>query len=296
MEITEPGVYDLPAEIYHGDPVPGGSLSSGGARKLLPPSCPAKFRWWADHGQDPKPEFDFGHAAHLEVLGAGIPVQVIDVDDWRTKAAKEQLATARAAGLTPVKTEQWETVLAMAAALREHPEASALFEPGTGLAEQSLFWPDGEFGVWRRARPDWLPHWRRHDGTMVIPDYKTCVSANPPDLEKAMVAHGYDQQAAWYLDAVTAVLGESQVEFVFVFQEKTPPYVVSVMVPDIVAVRRGRLRNRLALALFRECRERGVWPGYIEGVGSLLLPRWVENEFDAEVERGVYDVAASASA
>lgn len=38
--ITEPGVYDLPAEVYHADPVEGGSLSSTGARKLLPPSCP----------------------------------------------------------------------------------------------------------------------------------------------------------------------------------------------------------------------------------------------------------------
>lgn len=287
-EITEAGVYDLPAEVYHADPVPAGSLSSGGARKLLPPSCPAKFKWWADHGQDPKPEFDFGHAAHKVVLGVGPEVAVIDVADWRTKEARELLAQARAANLIPVKTEQWETVQAMAAALRQHPEASALFEPGSGLAEQSLFWEDHKFGVWRRARPDWLPHWRRHDGTMVIPDYKTCVSANPDDLEKALVQHGYHQQAAWYEDAVTAVLGEPKVEFVFVFQEKTPPFVVSVMQPETVALELGRARNRLALRLFRECRELGVWPGYVEGVGTLMLPRWVESEFKDDVEKGVY--------
>ncbi|MBO0827768.1 MAG: hypothetical protein J2P24_08300 [Streptosporangiales bacterium] len=47
--ITEPGVYNLPAAVYHADPVPGGSLSQSGAKKLLPPSCPALYRYWADH-------------------------------------------------------------------------------------------------------------------------------------------------------------------------------------------------------------------------------------------------------
>jgi len=37
--ITEPGVYALPADVYHADPVAGGSLSSSGAKKLL--ACPA---------------------------------------------------------------------------------------------------------------------------------------------------------------------------------------------------------------------------------------------------------------
>ena len=32
------GVYDIPEDLYHRDPVPGGSLSCSGAKKLLPPS------------------------------------------------------------------------------------------------------------------------------------------------------------------------------------------------------------------------------------------------------------------
>jgi hypothetical protein len=41
--ITQPGVYDLPADVYHADPVPpelGGSLSSSGAKLLLPRPAP----------------------------------------------------------------------------------------------------------------------------------------------------------------------------------------------------------------------------------------------------------------
>lgn len=289
-QVTEPGVFDLPAEIYHADPVPGGSLSSGGARKLLPPSCPAKFKWDLDHGRPDKPEFDFGHATHLHVLGAGPEVRVIDVDDWRTKDARAQLAEARAAGLVPVKQEEFDRVEEMAAAIRAHPDAGPLFEPGTGIAEQSLFWQDPEFGIWRRARPDWLPHWKLPDGRYALPDYKTCHNANPEDLRREMVKWGYDQQADWYTDAVKALGIADEVAFLFVFQEKTPPFVVTVVQPDVVALRRGRARNRKAMDIYRGCVERGIWPGYTEKVEVLPLPHWEEVRFEEEEELGVYDV------
>jgi hypothetical protein len=167
--IDQPGVYDIPADVYHSDPVAGGSLSSSGARKLLPPSCPALFRHWADEGQEHKATFDLGHAAHAEVLGVGAPLAVVDADDWRTKAAKQQRDTAYAAGATPLLRNDYEQVHAMAAALRAHPVAGSLFTPGTGRAEQTLVWRDDEFGVWRRAMLDWLTE---SNGGLVVVDYK----------------------------------------------------------------------------------------------------------------------------
>src|SRR5690606_30614366 len=68
---VEPGVYDnVPSEVYHSDPVPGGSLSSTGARKLAT-ECPAAFKHWLDNPEPSKKEFDFGTAAHKVVLGDG---------------------------------------------------------------------------------------------------------------------------------------------------------------------------------------------------------------------------------
>src|SRR2546421_646443 len=88
--ITEPGLYeDLSVETYHADPVPVGSLSSSGARKLLPPGCPALFAYEREHPPEPTATFDLGHAAHKMVLGVGPEVVKIDADNWRTNAVKD---------------------------------------------------------------------------------------------------------------------------------------------------------------------------------------------------------------
>lgn len=296
IEVTKPGIYpDMPPETYHADPVPGGSLSSGGARRLLPPSCPAKFKHWLDNGDEANRACEFGNAAHLEALGIGTPVAVIDCPDFRTRDAREQLAAARAEGLTPVKAEEWDRVQAMVAALRADRTAGAFFEPGSGTAEQSLFWTDDEFtdegfALWRRARLDWVPSWFYPDGRLVIPDYKTCTNADPVKLQKTLVDHGLDQQAAWYTDAAIALgLAPAGVAFVFVFQERTPPFVVTPLQADAVVLDRGRARNRWAMSLFKEGRRTGRWPGFVEGVGVLELPRWVESEFHDEVEAGRFE-------
>lgn len=289
--VTEPGVYQLDEETYHGDPVPGGSLSASGSKKLLPPSCPAKYRHWADHGQPAKAAFDLGHAAHALALGVGAPIVEIAEDSWRKKAAQEAANEARAAGATPLLTEDVERVHAMAAALREHPLASVLFDPQRGGApEQSLFARDPETGVMRRARLDWLPP--AQDGRrLVIPDYKTCASAEPGAIAKTLENFGYKIQAPWYLDLAVdlGLAGQLPPAFVFVFQEKDPPYVVTVAEPDEEALAWGRAAARRALALYRSCTETGRWPGYSDEVVTVGLPAWAIRQLEAAYVRGDYD-------
>lgn len=273
VTVDAPGVYDaMPNAVYQADPVPGGSLSHSGARKLLPPGCPALYRHWAAGGDPRTHEFDVGHAAHRLVLGAGSNISVVDADDWRTKAAREQRDEAHAGGLTPILRADYDNVHAMAEALRAHPIASALFR--SGRPEQSLFWVDDETGVWRRARLDWLPN--PGAGRLIVPDYKTTISAEPSHLSRALYNYGYYQQAAWYLDAVTALGLGADPAFVFVFQEKTPPYLVTVCEPDASALMWGRARNLKALDVYRLCKATGHWPGYTDDVISIGLPRWAE--------------------
>lgn len=277
--ITEPGVYDLPVEEYHADPVSGGSLSSSGARRLLPPGCPAAFQYWRTHPQPPSRAFDFGHAAHKVVLGEGAALEIVDADNWKTKAAREQRDEAYTEGRIPLLAGEHEVVLEMAEVLRAHPIAGALFAPGSGKPEQTLVWQDGP--VWRRALLDWLPEHR--GGRLIIPDYKTCDSADPETLQRAIARYGYHQQADWYSDGVRALGLAVDPAFVFVFQEKTPPYLVTVAEPDAASMRIARFLNRQAIDLYAECVANERWPGYSDDVELIPLPVYIENRYREDV-------------
>lgn len=272
-QLTVHGIYDgLDEEIYHGEPFVGGSLSSSEARRIL--EAPARYRWIKDHGEPQKQVWDFGRAAHAEVLGIGGGVEVRDFPDFKTAKAREWRDDVYAAGGTPMLAKDWETVLDMATALRCHPIAGPLLEPGTGAAEQSLFWQDMATGITRRARIDWLLT-RRGRRTLIV-DYKTARSAEPRAFARAAAEHGYHCQAPWYIDAVNALVADAaDPAFLFVVQEKDPPYLVSVIELDEEALGIGDADNRRAINTYVECVRTGVWPAYTSQIELVALPRWV---------------------
>jgi len=265
---------DLSNEAYHADKT---SLSSSGARKLLPPSCPAKFRYEQDNPPAPSKTFDYGNAAHKKVLGNGPELVVIKHDTWNTKEAKAEVAEARSRGAIPLKQHEMDMVDAMAAAIRRHPLAAALLEPAYGAPEQSGFWIDGPTGIRRRVRFDWLPS--IHSGRLIIPDYKTAADASNDAFQKALDNYGYNQQTAWYEEAAIALdLGGQDTELLFIVQEKTAPYLVNVVGIDYFAREIGRAKNRHAIDVFAECTASGIWPGYSDtDPNYLALPGWAEN-------------------
>ena len=228
---------------YHAD---RGSLSVSGAKLLVPPSCPAKFRWKMDNERKPKKEWDFGHVAHRLVLGKGAEFCVLDpavhgltkdgkpakaptaTDSWKTAAAE-----ARSLGLVPIHLDDFTKATAMAEKVRQHPVAGPLF--AEGAAEVSLYHSDAA-GVRRRGRIDWL------EPTGDIDDYKTSTTANPAELVRKFWTLSYFMQAAWYLDLATALGIAEAPRFRFVVQEKEPPHVVTVVEYDDEARLRGRIR------------------------------------------------------
>lgn len=267
---VEPGLYDIDAELYHRDPIPGGSLSSTGARKLVK-DCPAKFKWQLDNPQPYKKELELGTAAHRLVLDDGPELVLVDAKRWDTDSIKAEVAAIRAAGDIPLKRHELDQVRAMAAALRADEDAARLLEPGSGLAEQSAFWEDN--GVWRRCRFDWL----RDDGQIV--DYKTARSCRREDLEKAFYEHGYSQQQDWYeAGGIALDLVDPERPMQFVLQEKEPPYLVVVTTCDPMARGIGRHLNDVALNTYAICRESGEWPGYLPNP-LMALPTWVERQY-----------------
>jgi hypothetical protein len=275
--VARPGVYEMDEATYHGDPVPGGSLSCSNAKLILPPGSPARFRAAQSEPRAPSRVLDFGTAAHREVLGTGWPLAVWAGEDWTLKAAQDFRKAARAAGQVAILAREQQQIKTMAAAIEAHPSARLLLGAEEVMNEQSLFWFDDEFGIWRRARLDAV----RLRGRVLIVDYKTAASADPVEFAKAAARYKYHWQDPWYREAVARTLGDAEAGFLFVAQEKDPPYCVGIYELDDEAVALGEAKIAAACTVYARCRAAGDWPGPQPSgdvVTRISLPRWARYE------------------
>lgn len=286
---TADGMYrHVDEDTYHAD---RGSLSVSGAKLLLPPSCPAKFRWAMDNERKPKKEWDFGHVAHHLVLGKGAEFTVLDPAVHGLKADgsvsekpalttkwKDAAKDARARGQVPISLADYEKAQQMAAMVLAHPVAGPMFREGD--AEVALYQTDPTTEVRRRGRVDWL------EPTGDIDDYKTSTTANPAELIRKFWTLSYFMQAAWYRDLAIALGIAENPRFRFVVQEKEPPFLVSVVEYDDQAIAEGRRLNRQAIELYARCQERGEWPGYADNdVVTISLPGWIARQAELEADQ-----------
>ncbi|SDN18765.1 PD-(D/E)XK nuclease-like domain-containing protein [Streptomyces wuyuanensis] len=268
---TEPAFVDgLPADDYHADRT---SISSSGLRALLPPGCPAQYLYDRNNPKPPKREFDLGNATHTEILGDGHEIEVIDAPNWLKADAREKRDAAYDQRRVPLLHHEYEQVQAMAAAIRQHPQAGPLFA-GKGIAERSLYWTDPATGVRCRARPDWL---KEYPGLTLAVDLKTIKSSDPETVSRAIRDHSYHQQDPLYIDGITAVLKPADVRFVFVFVSKQPPHLITV--GELVQQDRdtGRARNERALRIYADCQATGNWPdwtGTTTEIPPIAMPSW----------------------
>jgi hypothetical protein len=259
-------VLDLPHDQYLAHP----ALSASGAKVLVRPGGPARFRHERDNPRPPTDAMDLGTAAHAAVLGTGPAIAVVDADSWRTKAAQQQRDQARAEGLVPMLFADARKVADMAAALRAHPIASRLLHPDTGAPEVSLFYRDPEYGVDRRC-----------SGRLLLVDYKTTKSADPAAVDRAIADYGYHLSGAWYRDVIVGLGLARSVPVVLVFQETSAPYLVHVVELDAPWLRIGEDLARRALRIFADCTASGDWPGY-QGITLSTPPPWLLNRHDGE--------------
>jgi hypothetical protein len=277
------GIYGwVDAEMYHAD---RGSLSVSGAKLLLHPSCPAKFRWKMDNEQRPKRIWDFGHVAHHLILGKGADFRVLNPEidglkadgspsDKPTATAmwKDAERAARAKGLIPIHIDDHHKAAVMAAKVLNDAEAAPIF--ASGQAEMSIYATDPITGIRLRGRIDWINHEYHNDGTVLIDDVKTSVTADPFELEKKFYDLGYWMQRAWYEDLLILAGLAEKVDFVFTVVEKTEPHVVTNVRYLNAAVEEGRRANREAIDLYARCMETGKWPEYVSDIVTIGLPPW----------------------
>lgn len=245
-------VYGMSDEIYHADPVGGGSLSSTFAR-LLTEHVPAKALARRQN-RKPTKAMNLGKAAHAHALGAG-PCLVVWKYDGRTREGKNERAavaslieTEAAVAVTQNEADQ---ILGMADALRADPAVRDVLD--ACQAEVSAFWQEGP--VWLRARIDLL-------GEDCFYDYKTTDDATRRGFSKSMARYGYHQQAQFYARSLVALRHKAAGQMRFLCQETEPPYLVQIHTPDEEAMEVATELNDRAIKTYAECMRTGVWPGY----------------------------------
>lgn len=268
MTITKPGLYpDLDEVTYRAQHE---WLSVSGAKKLLPPSCPAKFA--ATQGvEEHRPQFDEGKAFHRAVLGDGAEVVVWDGDSWRSADARAFRDAAYAEGKVPLLAATATEVELMAAAVKAHDIAPKLFTGGA--AEVSAFWVDEATGVKCKARFDYLPD-AQPGRRLIVPDLKSAVSADPGEFSRAAARFGYVMQQLHYSSAIRHLGIDADPAFLFVVVEKDAPYLVNVgQFADPLDIKATAVALDKALRLYAECLAADHWPGY-PGVTQLTLPTW----------------------
>lgn len=272
----------ISAAEYHRDPCPEPSLSSSVA-KLLVDRSPAHARAahprFGGESNAPSAAMDRGSLIHKLVLDAGAPLRVIEADDWRTKAAREQRETARDNGEIPVLARVHAEASKVAETIR-----ARLADRGVvldGESELACVWTEQTVSgpIWCRSLFDHV----RESG--VIYDLKSSVSAHPRACVRHVLDYGYDIQRAAYVRALERARPElaGRVEVVFLFVELEPPYAVLPARLDGRLRAYGERRWITACEAWGQALRTDYWPAYTDDSAPVYLeaPGWLDVHEDA---------------
>ena len=170
-KMITPGIhYGIPAEKYHTDLcTPDVALTAGFAIDLI--RC-GPARAWAkkylpEDDEEDTDQMIFGRAAHYAVLEPDVfnwNVVILDYENWRKKAAKEERDEIRAAGKIALLPKDLDILEGMARAMQNSLDVPFQTAPdicggifGGGNAEVTIICA-GKEGVlpWRKARADYI--------------------------------------------------------------------------------------------------------------------------------------------
>lgn len=305
MTIQAPcAIRGMPIDVYHSHP----ALSESGLKTLL--DCPARYYYKylsGNYEYKEKPSFKIGKACHKYILEGQkefekeywhnpfsdlTKTEIVRILQDKFKydctISKYPLCDLMDMLLTSEGIEQkaihlnkneLNQVIGTARAIKNDKKAYNAFHQ-KGESEVSLFWIDEETGLMLKCRPDFLP-----SNHLLVPDYKTCQSVNPEVFYGDFIKYGYHIEAAMYMDGIFAVFGDEVETFFFVAQEKEPPYITQVYVPDSGIINYGHKAVRLGIEKFIECQQKGFWGSYSEDVIEMTLapkPDDILNNYDRE--------------
>lgn len=241
---------------------------------------PEKFKYAMEHPEEPTPALLFGQVVHkliLEPEDFDSDFIVMPEIDKRTKEGKAAWAEFQeaAAGRQIVKQADYQKAQDMVSALQTVPMIQTLL---AGKHEVPLFWTDPMTGEPCKVRLDIL-----HDlgDRLLIVDYKSSNDATTETFTRSAINYGYDFQAGMYEEGTRQNYGDRKIDFLFIVQEKDPPYAANVLRADERFTQRGFDTFRELLGIYHDCNTTGNWYGYLgrdDMLNTLSLPAWLAKD------------------
>lgn len=242
---------------------------------------PERFIWLRENPEPPTQALIFGQVVHKTLLEPEKFCEefaIAPIVDRRTKEGKAIYAEfiGNLEDRTAISKEDFAKAGAMVSAAMAAPFVAKLLD---GEHEFPIRWYDDLTGELCKARLDCL---KRMGNEFIIVDYKTTNDASTEAFMRSAINYGYDFQAAMYCEGVEKAFG-SRPSFVFIAQEKEPPFSVNILKADEKFITHGYDTYRELLGIYHECKQTGNWYGYLgkdKEIGSLGLPPWILKEED----------------
>jgi PDDEXK-like domain of unknown function (DUF3799) len=280
---------DVPAADYHRDPAESPSLSSSVAKIIL---AATPLHAWTAHPRlnpayqaETDPKFDRGSVAHELILGRGAGYEVVEAEDWRSKAAKEARDDARSRGFVPIlgrhALDSWAMARSVVKRMRDIPDLAPLLGQSetclaNGLAERVMIWRDIG-GALCRAMIDF-----HGPAPTAIWDIKTTGALLDDETRARQIVNlGHDVQAAFYLRGLSQLMPDlaGRFRWRWIVVEDSPPFEVRVIEPLAELLEIGDRKAALAIEKWRRCVETGLWPGYPPHVTRIGMPAWASERW-----------------
>jgi len=239
---------------------------------------PEKFKYFRDNPPKATPSLTFGQLIHAMILQPDTVHTDFCIEltvNRRTKEGREAYEKwlETVGDKTVISAEMWEKALAMRDALSKNRTATALLD---GQHEVPFFWTDEDTGEECKCRADCIT---QTDSGLIVVDYKSTANAKPHIFNHEIYKYGYHLQAAMYTEGVMKVFELSErPEFIFIAQEKQPPYSVNIMQVTDDVMLHGIDTFREYIGIYHECNETGYWYGYngpFDEINETFLPGWL---------------------
>lgn len=167
-------------------------------------------------------------------------------------------------GLRIIEREDYSQALRIVDAIRDNDLADEYFEHGSKF-EVAIVWDDPATGLRCKGRMD---AWRSTAGQ--IGDLKT--SKDISNFPSNIARFGYHRQAAFYIDGMKILTGETN-DFTLTAVEVGSPICVLAAPMSDEAIEVGRDEYKTFLKQIAESKKSEVYPGY-ENPGEWRLPSW----------------------